>query len=43
MTLEEGSEDEVLDRARRGVGGFRSGSSTTSVDHDEVLGEGARW
>jgi len=27
-------------KARAAVGGFRSGTTTTSIDHDEVLAEG---
>jgi hypothetical protein len=33
----------IRERARRGVGGFRSGHRSTSERHDEVLAEPPRW
>ncbi|MPZ52229.1 MAG: ribbon-helix-helix protein, CopG family [Acidimicrobiia bacterium] len=41
--LEGGDTQRVLERARHAIGGFQSGTSNTSRDHDEVLAESRRW
>lgn len=41
--LRENADHELRERAKLAVGGYRSGSASTSSDHDDVLSEGARW
>ncbi len=43
LLLDDGGPERTRARARDAVGGFRSGTSNTAVDHDEVLAAGDRW
>ena len=41
--LEGGDDAQLREQAKRAVGGFHSGSRTTSAEHDEVLAQERRW
>jgi hypothetical protein len=41
--LESAPEEAIRARAIQAVGGFRSGRSDTSVDHDDALASDGRW
>ena len=41
--LDDTGQQERRARAKAAVGGFRSGRTNTSVEHDEALAEEPRW